>query len=335
MSGLGAIFNLDGRPADLGAMTRMLDAIQHRGPDARGTWHNGAIALGQVMRHDTPESRRERQPLAAADGLCVAFDGFLDSRLELKHELAAKNGRVRLDTDAELVMEAYRQWGDGSFGRLFGDFAALVWDPARRALVCARDILGLRPLYYYSDGRCFVCGSEPQALFAGTAIEAIPNDGMIAEHLALRITSREETLYRNIYRLPPAHLLIVDAARLEKRRYYDLDPGYEVRYRRDEDYSDRFRELFGAAIARRLRSDAPVAAYLSGGLDSSSIVGLTEDMRRRQAVPDFPFLTLSMATPGQAGDESAYINEVVDAWRVESHILPAAALDPNRLVDAV
>src|SRR4051794_24157023 len=108
MSGIGALFNRDGRPADPGAMDRMLDAIRHRGPDARGSWHRGAVALGQVMLHSTAEARRERQPLAAPDGLCVAFDGFLADRRELARELAAADGRVPLDTDAELLMAAYR-----------------------------------------------------------------------------------------------------------------------------------------------------------------------------------------------------------------------------------
>ena len=287
------------------------------------------------MLCSTPESRCERQPLAAEDGLCLTFDGRLDNRADLARELAGADLGLALDTDADLVLASYRRWGEDCFRRLLGDFAAAVWDPEHRKLVCARDIVGVRPLYYYRDERQFVCGSEPQQLFAAASIRPEPNEAMYAEYLSFRMTSREETLYRGVFRLPAAHLLIVDARGLETRRYYEPDPAFEVHYPSDAGYAEHFLQLFGDAIACRLRSDTPIAGELSGGLDSSSVVCLAEDLRRRGAVPDFRFLTISMVTPGFAGDETPYVNAVAARWQLESCLSPPGAPDPDGFVDQI
>src|SRR5262249_25801947 len=148
-----------------------------------------------------------------------------------------------------------------------------IWDTRRRRLLCARDPLGLRPLYYRVEGATLVWGSELRQLVATLARRPQTNEGVLGEYLSNRLVSLDETLYRGILRVPPGHVLTAEGGRIRTRRYWDIDPSREIRYRDDDEYAEHFLELFREAVHRRLRSVGPTAIFLSGGLDSSSIVG--------------------------------------------------------------
>ena len=150
---------------------------------------------------------------------------------------------------------------------IIGDFAFAIWDGRRRQLFCARDFLGVKPFYYYTDGRRFLCGSELRQLFADASMPQRPNEAMIGEYLAVEISDLEETLYVGILRLPPAHWLIVTPGRLRKGRYWDFEPERTIRYRSDREYAEHFRTVFEEAVRCRLRSTGPIGAQLSGGVD--------------------------------------------------------------------
>ena len=150
MSGIAGIFNLDGRPADSRILRRMLEVIAHRGPTGIGQHTDGAIGLGSAVLHSTAGSRGETQPVYDdPSGLAITLDGRIDNRDELKSELRAT---LRTDTDAELVLGAYQRWGEESPRHILGDFAYVIRDSNARRLFCARDHLGLRPFYYFTDG---------------------------------------------------------------------------------------------------------------------------------------------------------------------------------------
>jgi asparagine synthase (glutamine-hydrolysing) len=315
MSGIAGIYHFDGRPVDPALLKRMTDIIGHRGPDRADYWLDGLVGLGHRMLQTTPESLRETQPLADETGsLCLTLDGRVDNRNELRTALESKGAKLRTDTDAELILRAYECWDEACPKHIIGDFAFVIWDRRNRWLFCARDILGLRPLYYYSGDRTFLCGSEPRQLFEDPMTQREPNEGMIGEYLARAITNREETLYQGVYRLPPAHVLIVQPGRLRKVRYWDTDPARTLRYRTDEEYAAHFSEIFKEAVRCRLRSHGPIGAYLSGGLDSSSVVGMVQSLYREGALADLGFETFSMLFPGLPCDESVYIQDVVRMW---------------------
>jgi asparagine synthase (glutamine-hydrolysing) len=259
----------------------MTEIIGHRGPDGAGYWLDGPVGLGHRMLHTTPESLQEQQPFPNETGnLCLTLDGRVDNRDELRVALEARGKKVRTDTDAEIVLRAYECWDEECPKHIIGDFAFVIWDRPNQRLFCARDPLGLRPFYYYSDDRTFLCGSEPRPLFEDPTTRREPNEGMIAEYLARAITDQEETLYRGVFRLPPAHVLSVQPGRLRKARYWDIDPVRKIRYRTDEEYAEHFSDIFKVAVRCRLRSQGPVGAYLSGGLDSSSVVGVVQSLYR-------------------------------------------------------
>jgi len=320
MSGLIGIWNLDGQPIDPWLVRMMTDAIAHRGPDGSGHWTDQSVALGHRMLYTTAESLRETQPLAdETNTLCLALDGRVDNREEIKAALAARGVTLRTDTDAELVLKAYECWGGDCPKHILGDFAFVIWDGWNQRLFCARDPMGSKPFYYYMDAHVFLCASELQPILAHPAVERKCNDGMVGEYLANAIISQEETLYRAIFRLPPAHSLLVRSGRLWKERYWGIDPTKTVVYKTDREYADHFRELFQESVRCRLRSHGPVGSYLSGGLDSSSVVGMAQHVYRQGASADFGFETFSLIFPGWGCDESAYIHDVGQMWGVPSH----------------
>jgi asparagine synthase (glutamine-hydrolysing) len=322
MSGLAGIYNLDGRPVDPALLRRMTERIAHRGPDGVGYWIDGPVGLGHRMLHTTPESLQEKQPLLDETGkLCLVFDGRVDNREALKEALTAKGARLRTGTDAEIVLRAYECWGEWCPKRIIGDFAFVMWDKISHQLFCARDPLGLKPFYYYTDGRTFLCGSELRQLFESVAVPRQPNEGMIGEYLACAPTGHEETLFRGILRLPPSHFLCVRPGYQRKERYWEPDPASEIRYRTDAEYAEHFLEIFKETVRCRLRSHRPIGIELSGGVDSSSVVGVVHSLSCEEGLPGSGYETFSLIFPGLPCDESAYIKEVTEAWRIKSNLL--------------
>ncbi len=323
MSGILALWNLNGEPIDPQLPRRLTDVAAHRGPDGTGLWIQGAVALGHQMLHTTRESLQEKQPACDETGtLCLTLDGRVDNRTELRSALEATGLLFRTDTDAELILRAYACWGEDCPKHIIGDFAFVIWDGRNRRLFCARDHIGAKPFYYYADAHRFLCGSELRQLLEHPAVPRKPNEGMIGEYLACSITSQEETLYRGIFRLPPGHTLTVSPDGFQKKQYWTLDPAREVRYGTDEAYAEHFSHLFREAVRCRLRSHGPVGAELSGGLDSSSVVGMAQSLFREAAAADYGFETFSLVFPGVDCDESRYIDDVRRLWGGTSSSVP-------------
>ncbi|TAJ26290.1 MAG: asparagine synthase (glutamine-hydrolyzing) [Nitrospirae bacterium] len=323
MSGILALWNLDGQPIDPRLPQRLTDVVAHRGPDGAGLWVHGAVALGHRMLYSTPESLQEKQPFRDETGnLCLTLDGRVDNRTELRSALEEKGLMLRTGTDAELVLRAYDCWGEDCPKHILGDFAFVIWDGRNRRLFCARDHVGAKPFYYYADGHRFLCGSELRQLLEHPAVRREPNEGMVGEYLACSITSQEETLYRGIFRLPPAHTLTVGPDGFQKKQYWNLDLLREIRYRTDDAYAEHFSHLFREAVRCRLRSHGPIGAELSGGLDSSSVVGMAQSLFRESAAPDYGFETFSLVFPGLDCDESIYIDDVRRLWGITSSSVP-------------
>ena len=300
----------------------MTDIIAQRGPDGAGHWTSGPVGLGQRMLCTTSEQLAEKQPLANEAGdVCLIFDGRVDNREELRAALEKGGVRLRDNTDAELILRAYELWERECPQKIIGDFAFVIWNERKRELYCARDVLGLKPLYYYYDGRKFVCGSELRQLFADPSIPREPNEGMVGEYLAAYIVSREETLFKNILKLMPAHYLVVSPQGIRQERYWDINPRKEIRYRTDEEYAEHFKELLNEVVRCHWRSHKPVAVSLSGGLDSSAITGVAASLRRNEQLNGSDFECFSLYYPQASGDEREYIKDVVSFCGLRSHLI--------------
>ena len=328
MSGIAGIYNLDGRPADPLLLRRMTGAMAHRGPDGAGHWVRGPVALGHRMLHTTPESLLETQPLTDESGiLCLTLDGRVDNREELRAALEAKGARLRDSTDAELVLRAYEIWGEECPAKILGDFAFALWDGRKRQLYCARDIWGFRPFHYYAGERKFLFSSELRAILEEPTLARRPNEGMIGEFLAGAVTDKEETLFQDIYRLPPAHYLIIQPGQVRKFRYWDIDPSREIRYQTDQEYTEHFLAIFKEAVRCRLRSHRPVGAHLSGGMDSSSVVATAQLLFREGTVADPGLETFSLIYPGMPCDESHFSRQVSEFCGCRANSLPPAEIE--------
>jgi asparagine synthase (glutamine-hydrolysing) len=320
MSGIAGIYYLDGRPVERTDVERMVDSIAHRGPDGSGVWTDGSVGFGHRMLWTTPESLHEKLPFTNKTGdLTITADARIDNRDELIPTLNL-NGRPRETiTDSEIILAAYEKWGEKCPEKLLGDFSFSIWDKRKQTVFCARDPIGIKPFYYYFNGGKFRWSSEPKAIFEDATILKEPNLTLICLYLLNRFNEREETLYKDVYRLPPSHFMVLENGHLRKGQYWDIDPNHSIRYKTDAEYAEHFLALFKDAVKVRLRSHGPVGALLSGGLDSSSIVCTAQLLYQEKFISNNGFETFSIVFDTFPCDERRYINEVINKWNIHAN----------------
>ncbi|MBZ5569643.1 MAG: lasso peptide isopeptide bond-forming cyclase [Acidobacteriia bacterium] len=327
MSAIFGIVYFDGKPVERKVLAAMEESLAPRGPDGRGTWLKGPVGLGHRLLWVTPESLHEKQPLANADGtLVITADARVDNRDELIAELGT-GGKARESlTDVELILRAYERWGEPCAEKLLGDFAFVIWDERRQQLYCVRDCVGVNPFYYYHrPGRFFAFASEIGALFQVPGVPRELNDAMVATYLLQDFNNRI-TFYKDVLRSPPAHTLTVAATGVTSRQYWELDPGRAITLSSEEAYAERLREIFTEAVQCRLRSAFPVGSYLSGGLDSSSIVCFARQMLQQAGGPALHTFSRIYENFPEA-DEREYIQEVLAGGGVVPHSVAVDSLN--------
>jgi asparagine synthase (glutamine-hydrolysing) len=274
MSAQFGIWNRDGSPLasaeDPGAAMAMLHP---NGPDGQEVHLDTGLAFGYSAFHTTRESRMDRQPLVLPDRLIVTWDGRLDNLAELIRDLDIDVSQK--ESEVAIVAAAYLRWGIKCFSRLHGDWALVMWDAQARLLLLAKDFLGTRPLYYRLTRKHVMWSTviDPLATTAGHALTL--NEEYIAGWLS-SLPAAHLTPYTEIGSVPSASYVAVSSIEHRIVKYWEFDPGLKIRYKRDSDYEEHFRESFARSVERRLRSDLPVLAHLSGGMDSSSIVCMAD-----------------------------------------------------------
>lgn len=331
MSAITGIYRLDGSIAAREEIERMTDALAHRGPDDSGVWSEGAIALGHRMLWTTPESLHEKLPRADDSNLVITADARIDNRAELRPLLGLDDAEV---SDSEFILLAYKKWGEACTEHLIGDFAFAIWDTKQEKLFCARDHFGVKPFYYHhAPGQFFAFATEIKALWE-LSIPRELNETNVADFLIGLDGDRVSTYFSDVFRLAPAHNLIVQReADLKTSRYWKLDPRRVTRLKSNEDYAERLRVIFTEAVRCRMRSAFPVGAMLSGGLDSSSIACVARDIRRDEAQSggaantDLPTFSAIFERHPQC-DERPYINKTLAQGGFEPHYLLADAMSP-------
>lgn len=332
MSGFVAVYCLDGHPVEKQDLDCMLDPITHRGPDGASQWMCGPVGLGHLMLWTTPESLHETMPLADGSGQVVlTADARVDNRNELISILGLSDHRADQVTDSQLILRAYLKWGEACVEKLIGDFAFALWDGRVQRLLCARDPMGIKPLYYFGSDRLIVVGSEIKALLGHPRVPRRLNETRVGDLIALTYEDVESTFYLGISRLPAAHSLVVDPAGCRKRRYWTPDPNRELCLRSEDDYANAMREVFSEAVRCRLRSAYPVGSMLSGGLDSSSIVCTARKILSEEGRP--PLHTFSHIFPNLAEqfpqiDERPWIQAVIASGDLVPHYIRGDLVNP-------
>jgi asparagine synthase (glutamine-hydrolysing) len=334
MSGIAGIFRRDGRPVAVGDVERMLCTIAHRGPDRSEVWVEGAVGLGNCMLCTTPESLGESLPAKhPAAPFVIAADARIDNRAELREALGLNAAEAPCDSD--LILEAYRAWGEDCAVRLIGDFSFVIWDASRQTLFCARDSAGIRSFYYYATPEVLVFGSEIKALRALSEVPAILNETRVGDYLINLYEDRSITFYEGIFRLPPATTLTVTPEKLRLHTYWKLDPEFELEWKSDDDYTQAFKHHFDEAVRCRTRNSHGIGSALSGGLDSSAIACTARNQLQS------PLHTFSIIFPGLSTedlkviDERHYIDLVLATGNFKPHYIRGDELSPMRDVDRV
>jgi len=294
---------------------QMVDALEHRGPDGSGTIQIEQVGLGQLCLQTTPSREQAAEPHLWG-GLAVVADARLDNRPELCRRLDVSDREAV--TDVELIARAYESWGTDCADKLLGAFAFAVFDRANGRLFCARDHMGVKPLYWWYEDGLAVFGSEIKGLHAHRAVPNELFEPRIGTHLAGTFHDIEWTFYDGIFRLPAGNRLVVDGDGARWDSYWELDPTREIRLESDRAYAERFRELFLDAAECRMPGAEPVGAALSGGLDSSA-VACAADRLNETADPVHTFSLVFDDVP--ACDEREYIEKILEHGRFESHYL--------------
>lgn len=270
---------------------RMLESIEHRGRDDEGVWTSPEIddagrraCLGHRRLSIIDTSSAGHQPMLYADGrFALTFNGEIYNYLELRRELVARGHRFHTDTDTEVLLAAFTEWGEDCLQRLNGMFAFAIWDTVERRLTLARDRLGIKPLYYAlveGEGGApasFIFASEVKAILTTGLVERAIDPESLNQFLTFLWTPDPHTLFRGIRKLPPAHVLTFSASELTVREWWDVSFDEIEEGRSEAWWQERVLETLDRVVGMEMVADVPLGSFLSGGIDSSSIVALMKN----------------------------------------------------------
>lgn len=271
------------RPDADAVLDRMCRVITHRGPDDQGTLIEGDVALG-MRRLSIIDLAGGHQPISGEDGtVTIVFNGEIYNYRELQKELERRGHKFQTNSDTEAIVHAYEEFGAACVDHLRGMFAFAIWDRRRRALFIARDRVGKKPLYYTLTAQgALVFGSELKCLLEHPDVRREINPEAINAYLSLGYVPDPLSVFRGIEKLPPGHHLTFENNRIALKEYWDFTYAPTANHRSEDDYLEELRALLEEAVRIRLVSDVPLGAFLSGGVDSSTVVGL---MARQMSQP--------------------------------------------------
>jgi asparagine synthase (glutamine-hydrolysing) len=304
MSGVAAVLDLEGDRPGSDEMPAMLASLRHRALEGEAIWTSGPIALGHARAATTEDDLLTEQPLVKGD-LALVWDGRLDNREELSDACGL---RASVTSDAGIVLESYRARGDAFCLKLLGDFAFVLWDAQRRRLVAARDVVGIRPLFYSIAGRRVRLASEMSALFATGALARRPNLTSLVALLVEEYDEIGDTFYEGVRSIEPGHMLVVERGSVRTIEFDRISPRASPRRFRFEDHAAELCGALEASVHSRLRARGRISAQLSGGLDSSTVVMLAARELASSGL-EAPLL-LHWSAPGSGIDERQYASAV-------------------------
>jgi asparagine synthase (glutamine-hydrolysing) len=328
MCGICGEITFDGRPVREEALVAMRDQLVHRGPDSFGTYvsANRTSGLGFRRLKIIDLSPNASQPMANEDGTVQAvFNGEIYNYKTLREGLVSRGHRFRSQSDTEVIVHLYEEKGAGCIADLEGMFAIAIWDERAGRMTLARDRAGKKPLFYYRDGRTLAFASEIKAFFANDAVSIEPDPEAVPYYFIYGYVPLPDTFYKNIWQLEPGTVMTVDSdGRGVNRRYWELSypEAGAVRAIAHDEALAGVRERLTRAVERRLMSDVPLGAFLSGGLDSTIVVGLMSRMLSA------PVKTFSIGFTGDAAyDETPYARLAAERFKTdhtEFHVAPSA-----------
>jgi asparagine synthase (glutamine-hydrolysing) len=331
MCGIAGMFDRSGREAIAESdMRQMLGMLRHRGPDEFGILLDGEVGLGNA-RLSIIDLSGGSQPIANEDEtLWIVFNGEIFNYIELRADLEARGHRFTTSSDTEVILHLYEEYGPHCFDKMNGQWGIAIWDTEKRRLLLSRDRLGVRPLFYTQAGTTFLFGSEIKAILSDSRVAAEIDPTVVDQIFRFWTPLSPNTVFRGIKELPPGHFLIADCNSIQIERYWAnhfprKDAASANGHVQMGDVVEQFRELLIDACRIRLRADVPVGAYLSGGLDSSTIAAVVRRYTSNRLV------TFSIAFSDEKYDESEFQKQMAAHLGTDHHVVRATHADIGRV----
>lgn len=306
---------------------KMNDTIVHRGPDDEGIYTDKGVGLG-FRRLSIIDLQGGHQPISNEDGtIWVMLNGEIYNYLELRRDLEQRGHRFATHSDTESIVHLYEEYGEACFSKLRGMFAIALWDSRSRTLLLARDRVGKKPLFYCANGERILFGSELKALLAGGASTGGIDQFALSDYFSFGYIPAPKTIYRFVRKVLPGHYIAATESGVRETCYWDLSFG-KVESHSEEEWSEIVRQNLCEATRVRLMSDVPLGAFLSGGIDSSSIVAAMSRIMNR------PVTTCSIGFQAQKYDETTYARQIAKQFEADHHesvVHPAAVDIVNKL----
>jgi asparagine synthase (glutamine-hydrolysing) len=316
MCGISGKINFDfERKIDALELKRMTDVIKHRGPDDEGFYINQNVGLG-FRRLSIIDLSTGHQPLANEDGsIWIIFNGEIYNYQELQHNLILQGHVFKTKSDTETIVHLYEQYGANCVKFLRGMFAFAIWDNNKRQLFCARDRFGIKPFYYYVDNEKLVFGSEIKSILKDINIDTTLSSDAVDSYFAFGYITSDLSIYKNIRKLQPAHYLLLsfeDKVAIETKRYWEIN--FEPDHSKTaEQWMEEIVDCLSETVKMHMISDVPLGAFLSGGIDSSSVVAMMAKNSNR------PIKTFSIGFKEQQFSELQYAREVATKYGCDHH----------------
>lgn len=310
MSGIYGLYNRAGRVVDPRELEPMQKLFAQWFNDDSGTWCGASTALGHTMLWNTPESKLEKLPAidgTAENRLAITADVRLDNRAELAKKLGIDAPLITV-TDSQLLMAAYRKWGQQSPQHLLGDFVYVIWDEQCQQLFCVRDHVGVKSLYYTVVNNFFIFSNHVNGVSCHEAVPKELNAGAAAQFFMQGgLTDSRLTFFKHISALPPASHLTISTSGSELTRYWHIEDSPRIKMASAKDYQYRLRSLLETSVKDRLRSDYPIATHISGGLDSSGIAALAMHLLAGSGHKLLAYNWLHQPSPATAADDEDWL----------------------------
>ena len=322
MCGICGIFEYERRsdlPPEM--VHKMNQTMTHRGPDDGGVFVGPGIGLGH-RRLSIIDLAGGHQPMSNEDGtIWVLLNGEIYNYPELRAELLQRGHVFTTKSDTEAIVHAYEDFAEGCFAKLRGMFSVALWDSRQRKLVLARDRVGKKPLFYATDRDRIFFGSELKALLASDLLSREMDDEALSDYFSFGYIPAPKTIYRSVRKVMPGSYLVASADGIRESCYWDLSFA-KVENRTEEEWCERLRHELCEATRVRLMSDVPLGAFLSGGIDSSSIVAMMSHLIKR------PVTTCSIGFREEKFNEEQYARQVSEQFSTDHH---EEVVEPNAL----
>ena len=328
MSAIAGLINFSFSPDRTSHVELMLKSIKHRYNETPQVSKSGAALLGWGAFPVTEEEKNIKEPFCKGKFILL-LDGRLDNRGEVYHGCGFNQKPLCQISDHELFIEAYKKWDESCIQKIDGDFAFALWDGEK--LFCGRDRFGVKPFFYYHSSEFFLFASEAKALLASGLVEKKLNLEYCSFHFVPEIVIQDQisSFYKGIYRLPPAHTLVVRDGKIGIKQYWKIEPDHSSECKKESDYYEKIRELFKKSIAAKMRAAGGVGTALSGGIDSSSVTCAARDYYRDKNLgPLHSFSCLFESS----SDETEWIQPVLGEGDILPHYVYPDRVSPMEYV---